>query len=127
VLERLRAAAKALKSEIAILASAVRDPRTPWYARALAVMIIAYAVSPIDLIPDFIPILGLLDDLILLPAGLWLVRRLVPKDVLEEHHARIAAGTRLPPNRKAAAAIVAIWAISLAAVTYWLWDWGPGR
>lgn len=127
MLEKLRTAAKHLKLEIAVLASAVRDPRTPWPVRALAVFVIAYAVSPIDLIPDFIPVLGLLDELVLVPAGLWLVKRLIPDTVLAEHRARVGTGTRLAPSRAAGAVIVAIWITALGAVVYWLWDWllGP--
>lgn len=122
MLEKLRAFARALKAEIAILAAAVRDPRTPFAAKVLGLVIVAYAVSPIDLIPDFIPVIGYLDDLILLPAGLWLVRRMIPVEVLAEHRARIVPGTRLAESRAAAFVIVAIWIVSLAAVSHWLWS-----
>lgn len=120
---RIYAWARALKSEIAVLASAVRDPRTPLAAKMLGVFIVAYALSPIDLIPDFIPVLGYLDELILLPMGLWAVRRLIPADVLAEHRARVVPGARLPLNKFAAAVIVAIWLVVLAVVSHWLWDW----
>ena len=85
-------------------------------------IVIAYAVSLIDLIPNFIPVIGYLDDLILVPAGLWLVRRLIPADVLAEHRARVQHGERLPANRTAAAVIVSIWIVSLAHVGTWLWN-----
>jgi uncharacterized membrane protein YkvA (DUF1232 family) len=88
----------------------------------LGVIIVAYALSPIDLIPDFIPVLGYLDDLLLLPLGIWLVRRMIPADVMAEHRASVAAGTRLPPNRMAAAAIVALWVISLTFAAWWVWN-----
>ena len=121
MIEKLRVFARALKAEIAILASAIRDPRTPTAAKILGLFVVAYAVSPIDLIPDFIPVIGYLDDLILVPLGLWAVRRMIPQEVMAEHRARIAAGTRLPPNRTAAMIIVAIWLASLAVVGLWLW------
>ncbi|MBK9079343.1 MAG: DUF1232 domain-containing protein [Hyphomicrobium sp.] len=122
MIEKMRTWARALKAEIAVLAAAVRDPRTPWYAKVLGVIIVAYALSPIDLIPDFIPVLGYLDDLLLLPLGIWLVRRMIPADVMAEHRASVAAGTRLPPNRMAAAAIVALWVISLTFAAWWAWN-----
>lgn len=113
--------ARALKSEIAILEAAVRDPRTPWYAKALGVVIVAYAVSPIDLIPDFIPVLGFVDDAILLPLGIWAVRRMIPADVMAEHRASVENGKRLPPNRTAAAVIIGLWITGLAFSALWLW------
>ena len=105
-----------------MLASAVRDPRTPLAAKVLGAIVVAYAVSPIDLIPDFIPVIGYLDDLILVPLGLWAVRRMIPADVLAEHRARVEKGARLPASRTAAMVIVAIWVVSLAAVGYWMWN-----
>lgn len=120
LLAGIKAWAKALKSEIAVVAGAARDARTPWYAMALALFVVAYAVSPIDLIPDFIPILGFIDDAILLPIGLVAVRRLIPPDVLADHRARIADGTRLPPSRVAAAVIVALWIAGIVAIGMWM-------
>ena len=119
---KFRDFARALKAEIAVLASAVRDPRTPLAAKVLGAIVVAYAVSPIDLIPDFIPVLGLLDDLILVPLGLWALSRMIPADVMAEHRARVASGTRLPANRTAAMVIVAIWIVSLAAAGLWMWN-----
>lgn len=119
IIQKLKDAAKALKQELVVLAHAARDPRTPWYARALIIMVVAYAVSPIDLIPDFIPILGYLDDLLLVPAGLWLALRLVPRHVLDEHRAQVAQDARLPGSKAAAAVIVLIW-IGAAAGLVWL-------
>jgi uncharacterized membrane protein YkvA (DUF1232 family) len=86
--ERLRNKARALKLEVYALLLACRDPRVPWYAKAFAALVAAYALSPIDLIPDFIPILGQLDDLVLVPLGVWLVTRLIPRAVLEDCRAR---------------------------------------
>src|SRR6266852_5354025 len=76
---------RALKRDVVAIALAVRDPRVPWYAKAVGVCVVAYALSPIDLIPDFVPVLGYLDDLVLVPLGLLLVLRLIPVDVLAEH------------------------------------------
>jgi len=73
-----------LKVEIATLSLALHHPRTPWYAKVIALAVVAYAVSPIDLIPDFIPVLGYLDDALVLPLGLWLTRRLIPTEILSE-------------------------------------------
>jgi uncharacterized membrane protein YkvA (DUF1232 family) len=83
------------KREAVVLYHACRDPRTPWYAKALGVAVIAYALSPIDLIPDFIPVLGCIDDLVLVPLGLLAVRAMIPKEVLAEYRAR-AAGLSAP-------------------------------
>jgi uncharacterized membrane protein YkvA (DUF1232 family) len=78
-----------------------RDPRTPWYAKALAIFVAAYALSPIDLIPDFVPVLGYLDDAILLPVGIWLVVRLIPAHVMAEHRELAAAANDKPVSRAA--------------------------
>lgn len=121
MIEKIRKWAKALKAEIAALSAAVRDTRTPWPAKALGLVVVAYALSPIDLIPDFIPVIGFLDDAILLPLGIWLVLRLIPPDIMAEHRASVAAGTRLPPNRVAAAVIIGLWIAGLMVAAHWLW------
>ena len=82
--ERLERWAQVAKREIRFLRLAASDPRVPWYAKALCVAIAAYALSPIDLIPDFIPVLGYLDDLVLVPLGIWLAIRLIPREVRDE-------------------------------------------
>lgn len=89
---------------------AVRDPRTPWYARALGVVIAAYALSPIDLIPDFIPVLGLVDDAVLIPAGVWLFEKMVPRAILAEHRATAERAAARPVSIAGIAIIIAIWA-----------------
>jgi uncharacterized membrane protein YkvA (DUF1232 family) len=94
---------------------AVRDPRVPWYARALGIVVVGYAFSPIDLIPDPIPILGYLDDLILIPLGIALLIRWIPPIVLEDSRQRAKAESARPVNWLAAAVIVSIWLIVLAA------------
>lgn len=112
---RLRAWAQALKRAIVVVHAAARDPRTPRTARLLALLVIAYALSPIDLVPDFIPILGQLDDLLLVPAGLWLALRFIPREVLED--AQRAADAQRPPARMAGAVlVVAIWVLGIACL-----------
>ena len=122
MLADLRRRARAIKRDTLALSLAARHPGTPWYAKVLAVVIVGYALSPIDLIPDFIPVLGYLDDVILLPAAILLCARLIPASVLEECRTeaaqRFAAGK--PVSRAAGAVIVAIWVTSLALTLYWL-------
>jgi len=116
-LERWQAKAKRLQSETYALYLAYRDPRTPWYAKALAALVLAYAFSPIDLIPDFIPLLGHLDDLVLVPAGLALALRIIPPEVLQEARAKSAEvmATDVPTSRAAAIVVAIIW-LMLAAL-----------
>jgi len=104
-----------VKRDAVALYLAARDPRTPWHAKLLAGIVVAYALSPIDLIPDFIPVLGYLDDLLLVPLGLWLAVRLIPADVMEDCRARGAELAERPASRTAAAVIVVIWLAALAA------------
>ena len=106
---RLAAWARALKREVAALALALRDPEAPLVARLVALLVVAYALSPIDLIPDVIPVLGLLDDLVLVPAGIWLVLRLMPAEVMERARRRAVEADGLRPSRAAAAVIVLLW------------------
>jgi uncharacterized membrane protein YkvA (DUF1232 family) len=118
---RLKTWARALKRDVHAVYLAARDPRTPWYAKALALAVAGYALSPIDLIPDFIPVIGYLDDVILVPAGIWLVIRLIPADVLAEHRALADAASSRPVSRTAAAAIVAIWIVAACALAWLSW------
>jgi uncharacterized membrane protein YkvA (DUF1232 family) len=121
VLDDLRRRARALKAETLALYLVARDPRVPWHARLVVAAVVAYALSPIDLIPDFVPVLGYLDDLIIVPLGLALALRLVPRPVLEECRARARselAGGR-PISRAGLVAIVGIWLAS-AALAAWL-------
>ncbi len=126
MLRRLRDWARALRREVHALWLAARDPRTPWYARAFALAVAAYALSPIDLIPDFIPVLGYLDELVLLPLALLLAIRLVPREVMEEHRATARAAQRRPVSRAGAAAIVALWLLAALVLLWWLWPKGAG-
>ena len=108
-LGRLRSAARALRRDAVAVYLAARDPRTPRAARLLAAAVAAYALSPIDLVPDVIPVLGLLDDLVLVPLGVALVVRLVPAAVMADACARADALTERPVSRAAAAVVVAVW------------------
>ncbi len=118
-LATLRAWARQLKRDTYALYLAARDPRTPWYAKAVAALVAAYAFSPIDLIPDFIPVLGYLDDVILVPLGIYLALKMVPPDVMAECRARAehSRPAGKPKNWLAAAAIMAVWLLALAAAT----------
>lgn len=89
-IDRLKQTARRLKTEINVLAVVYRDPRTPWYAKALIFLVIAYSLSPVDLIPDFVPLLGYLDDLILVPAGIALAIKLVPEEIFADAREKIA-------------------------------------
>jgi uncharacterized membrane protein YkvA (DUF1232 family) len=99
-----------------------RDPRTPWAARLLCLLIAAYALSPIDLIPDFIPVLGLVDDALLIPAGIWLVGRLLPAGLMDEHRAAALAAANRPVSKAGALIVVVIWA-GLALLTWSVLRW----
>jgi uncharacterized membrane protein YkvA (DUF1232 family) len=114
-LARLRGWAREMKRDVTALYLAARDPRVPWYAKAVALAVAAYALSPIDLIPDFIPVIGYLDDVIIVPLGILLAVRLIPADVLAEHRETAATIGERPVSRTAAMVIVAIW-IGLALV-----------
>src|SRR6266542_4753040 len=100
---RARQWARRIKRDIYALYLAVRDPRTPWYAKVVAACVVAYALSPIDLIPDFIPVLGYLDDVIIVPAGILLTVRLIPTGLMEEFRAEAARRERRPISRAGAA------------------------
>ena len=121
LLTDLKDKARALKRETTALWFALRDPRTPWPARVAGALVVAYALSPIDLIPDFIPVLGLLDDLILLPLGIALCIRLIPADVFEDARRRAIDAERQPANRIAAVVIVLIWIGLAVACGIWAW------
>ena len=121
MLEKLKARARALKNEALAVYLAAKDPRTPWYARALIFFVVAHTFSPIDLIPDFIPVLGYLDDLIITPGGLWLAVRLIPPEVLEEARAKVAASGLHAAGGVGyigAGMIVVMWIVGLIGAIY---------
>jgi uncharacterized membrane protein YkvA (DUF1232 family) len=123
-----KARARALAVEVSALSLACRDPRVPWYAKALAGCVVAYALSPIDLVPDFAPVLGHVDDVIIVPLGVLAVRRMIPAGVLAECRAR--AATTAPGTRAswaAAAIIVALWVGVGVGVTAWWCGRAAGR
>jgi uncharacterized membrane protein YkvA (DUF1232 family) len=111
--EALKQHGRALTTEITALYWAYRDPRTPWYARAWVVLVVAYALSPVDLIPDFVPILGYVDDLLLLPLGIWLALRLIPKPVIEDARIRAQQAPLGPAVQRwqGAVLVMAVWAL----------------
>ncbi|HXF45341.1 MAG TPA: YkvA family protein, partial [Burkholderiaceae bacterium] len=121
LLDELKRRARGLRAETFALALAARHPRTPWYAKWLVAAIVAYALSPIDLIPDFVPLLGYLDDLVLIPLGLALAIRLIDPAVLAECRARARSAMQegKPVSRAAAVAIVAIWLAVAALAALW--------
>ncbi|MDH5539435.1 MAG: YkvA family protein [Rhizobacter sp.] len=111
--------ARRIKRDVVAIWFAARDPATPMAVRVLAIIVAAYALSPIDLIPDFIPVLGYLDDLVLVPLGLLLVLRLLPPAVLAAARAKAVALIERPRSMTAAAVIVALWLLCAAALTAW--------
>ena len=119
--------ARLVKRDIHALYLCSRDPRVPWHAKALAIFVAAYALSPIDLIPDFVPVLGYLDDVILVPVGIWLVVRLIPAHVMAEHRELAAAAHDRPVSRTAAAVIVAIWIASAILCGWLVWRYLGAR
>lgn len=118
VIERWKRRARELRVETYALYLAYRDPRVPWYAKAFAALVVGYAFSPIDLIPDFIPVLGYLDDLILVPLGITLALKMIPRPVLEECRgsAQELLSEGRPRSWAAAGVIVAVWLLSIALV-----------
>jgi uncharacterized membrane protein YkvA (DUF1232 family) len=121
MLARLREWARSIKREVVSLWIAARDPRTPWYAKAFAALIAAYALSPIDLIPDFIPIVGYLDELILLPLAIKLAVALIPEPLMAEFCAEALRREHQPTSRAGAAVVVALWLAAAALLLWWFW------
>ncbi|MBA3446030.1 MAG: DUF1232 domain-containing protein [Pseudaminobacter sp.] len=119
MLDRLKHWARTIKRDVHAIYFAAGDPRTPWYARALAFCIAGYALSPIDLIPDFIPVFGYLDDAIIVPLGILAVVKMIPQEVMAEHRSAAALASERPASRAAAVVIACIWAASII-LTAWL-------
>lgn len=121
ITQKWRKWANAFKWRLHALYIASRHPGVPRPAKAFIALVVAYALSPIDLIPEFIPVLGLLDDLVLLPLGIWLAVRLIPEPVWEECQALARArAERLPESRRAIFVIVALWLLILALSLWWI-------
>ena len=119
-LETWKRRARLFKVEVYALYLACRDPRVPWYAKAFTACVVGYAFSPIDLIPDFIPIFGYLDDLVLVPLGVIVARRMIPTDILAEcrERAQVVIERGAPVSRTAAGAIIAIWLLAVVATAF---------
>ena len=117
---RLQGWARRIKRDVHALYLASRDPRVPWYAKALAMAVAGYALSPIDLIPDFIPVIGYLDDLLLVPLGLALVVRLTPPEVLESARVQAQQAASKPISYTAAAFFVVLWLVVAWVVVRWV-------
>jgi uncharacterized membrane protein YkvA (DUF1232 family) len=112
--------ARTIRNDLVAVWIAARDPRVPWYAKALAASVAAYALSPIDLIPDFVPVLGYLDDVVIVPAGILMTVRLIPPGLMEEFRAEADRRANHPASRAGAAAIVLLWIAALALTVWWL-------
>jgi uncharacterized membrane protein YkvA (DUF1232 family) len=121
MLARLKGWAGTVKRDTLALFLAARDPRTPWYAKVMAGLVAAYALSPIDLIPDFIPVIGYLDDLIIIPLGVWIVVRLVPAGLMREFRAEAERMDVRPVSRTGALVIVLLWIVSAGLLLWWFW------
>jgi uncharacterized membrane protein YkvA (DUF1232 family) len=117
---RLRDWANALKRDALTLWVAARDPRTPWAAKVIAAVVAAYALSPIDLIPDFIPVLGLFDDLLIVPLGIWMAVRLIPAALVAEFRAQATQIADQPVSLTVAAVVFGVWLLAGAALIWLL-------
>jgi uncharacterized membrane protein YkvA (DUF1232 family) len=122
-LARLRHWARRIRQETHAVFLAARDPRVAWPVRLLALAVAAYALSPIDLIPDAIPVLGLLDDAIIVPLGILLVVRLLPPEILAEHRRAVAQQAGKPTSRLGALLVVALWLLAAAILMRILWPY----
>jgi uncharacterized membrane protein YkvA (DUF1232 family) len=121
-IKRLQSWAKKLKNHSLVVYYVARDPRTPIYVRVLAALIGAYALSPIDLIPDFIPVIGYLDDLILVPLGIALVIRLTPREIIQSAKQRAQLASQTPNSVFGAVCIVLIWLLFILLFARFLWQ-----
>jgi uncharacterized membrane protein YkvA (DUF1232 family) len=122
MLRRLQEWAQAIKRDVVALSIAGRDPRVPWSAKLAAMAVAAYALSPIDLIPDFIPVLGYLDDLVIVPLGILLVVKLIPPPLMAEFREQASRRSERLTSKAGALVIIVIW---IAAFTWVLWTFWP--
>jgi uncharacterized membrane protein YkvA (DUF1232 family) len=116
MLQRIKNWAHALSRDVHAIYLASRDPRVPWHAKLLAIAVAGYALSPIDLIPDFIPVFGYLDDLIIVPLGIWLVVSLIPEDIMAEYRAIANEAGQRPVSRAGMFAIIVLWIFGALAL-----------
>jgi uncharacterized membrane protein YkvA (DUF1232 family) len=116
MLSRIKNWARRLGRDVHAIYLASRDPRVPWYAKVLAIAVAGYALSPIDLIPDFIPVVGYLDDLIIVPLGICLVVRLIPEEVLVEYRAIADKAGQRPVSRAGMIAVIALWILAASTL-----------
>ena len=126
-LARAKDWARSVKRDVLALGYAARDSRVPWYAKAVAAFAVAYALSPIDLIPDFVPILGYADDLVILPLAIMLAVKLIPEALMDEFRERASALASRPTSNAGAVLVVLVWIAVTVAIAIWLWprlrDW----
>ena len=120
VLQRATHWAREIRRDVMAIWIAAGDPRVPWYAKAIAAAVAAYALSPIDLIPDFVPVLGYVDDLIIVPAGILLTVRLIPAGLMDEFRAEAARRGARPRSRLGAAFVIVLWLLTTAVMVRWL-------
>lgn len=123
--ERVKNQARVLRRDALVMYLALRHPATPWYAKAVAALVVVYAVSPFDLIPDFIPVLGWLDDIIIVPLGVALVRRLIPDAVLSECRVQAISGVQVKALWKWLGGIlmISLWLLAALWMGIWGWHW----
>jgi uncharacterized membrane protein YkvA (DUF1232 family) len=114
--------ARLIKRDTVAIYLAVRDRRTSWYAKAVGMIVVTYALSPIDLIPDFIPVLGYVDDLLVVPLGIWITVKLIPNSVMEDCRARAERIEARPVSWIAAAVIVGVWIAAAALIGWMIYD-----
>ena len=119
LIERVKQWARYIEGDVVALYIAGRDPRTPWHAKCVAFAVAVYALSPIDLIPDFIPILGYLDDLIIVPLGILLAVYLIPADLMAEFRHSAPERGRVPAHWLGAAFIIGVWSVGLLTIGWW--------
>ena len=123
MLDAIRQWARRIKQDAVMLWFACRDPRTPWLPKIICMLAVAYAISPVDLIPDFIPVLGYLDDAILLPAMIWLAVKLLPAEVVSDCRAQAAEwmqhNERKPVSRLGVVFVLLVWSLALLMLAWW--------
>lgn len=123
LITRVRKWVKVVKRDALALWLAARDPRTPWYAKALAAFVAAYAFSPVDLIPDFIPVVGYLDDLLLVPLGITVIIALIPRDLMDEFRAEAVKRSERPVSRAGFIIVATLWIVAAAGSSWLAWSY----